>query len=75
MWVGKAAPPKPTIPDFAIISIISFEEALISLTILGDLSIDSSHTSPSTFITIWGIRFPEISGIGSTAVTVPETEE
>jgi len=49
---GKVAPPSPTIPAAPIRSMISSGEAVIFLFISGDLSIVSSHTSPSVLIII-----------------------
>jgi hypothetical protein len=74
-FVGNVAPPRPTTPQAAILSIISFAPRLIFLTVASVRSIDSSHSSPSTIITTALHGLPARSFMISIDFTVPETEE
>ena len=73
--VGKVAPPRPTIPEAAILSTISLEDSAHSFTKVSLRSIVSSHSSPSTSIYIAGRLYPLASRALSILFTLPDTEE
>ena len=73
--VGKVAPPRPTTPPRRILSRMALLSAGISVTSVSVVSMPSSHSSPSTAISmqVWGL--PARSLRGPMDLTVPETEE
>ena len=73
-WVGKVAPPIPTIPAAAIALTISSLVRLLLCSIFSERLISGIHSSPSVLMVIAGLEIPAASVTLSIETTVPETE-
>ena len=73
-WVGKVAPPRPTTPPRRIFSRMALPSSGMSVIRVSEVSMPSSHSSPSRAISMVITGLPARSARGAIDLTVPETE-